>query len=403
MKMIKKSKIIMWGVNFALALILILQSDLNQQRIAGLYFGIGEDRVYCYWCVLYRNKFFSQNKNDKKLSTPPFRIYPINKNILIRFSSTKVKQSIASVPSKQDKFKMNPWFVTGITDGEGCFYVSITKCDKMKVGWQVQLFFEIHLNKKDFALLKHIKDFFHVGSIYKLTAQSIQFRVQSIKDLSLIIDHFNQFPLITQKQGDFKLFQRVFNIIMLDRGHLTKEGLYKIVAIKGSMNLGLSDELKKAFPDLVASARPIVKYQKINNPNWLAGFASAEGCVIVKIKKSATKLGEAINLEFQLTQHRRDLGLIKSFIIYFGCGYIEKANTRHIVVNLKVTKLKDILEKIIPFFKKYPILGLKALDFADWCHVADMMKNKAHLTQEGLKEIKKIQAGMNRGRELKKK
>ena len=36
----KISKIIMSGVNFALALILILQYDLNQQRIAGGSFGI---------------------------------------------------------------------------------------------------------------------------------------------------------------------------------------------------------------------------------------------------------------------------------------------------------------------------------------------------------------------------
>ena len=40
---------------------------------------------------------------------------------------------------------------------------------------------------------------------------------------------------------------------------------------------------------------------------------------------------------------------------------------------------------------------MKALDFKDFCVVADMMKDKKHLTKEGLQEIKKIKAGMNRG------
>ena len=49
--------------------------------------------------------------------------------------------------------------------------------------------------------------------------------------------------------------------------HLTIEGLRKIVAIKASMNLGLSEELKKAFPDIVPALRPLVVDQKINDPN----------------------------------------------------------------------------------------------------------------------------------------
>ena len=45
----------------------------------------------------------------------------------------------------------------------------------------------------------------------------------------------------------------------------------------------------------------------------------------------------------------------------------------------RVTKFDDIVNKIIPFFKKYLILGVKALDFADFCKAAELMKNKAHL------------------------
>lgn len=62
-----------------------------------------------------------------------------------------------------------------------------------------------------------------------------------------------------------------------------------------------------------------------------------------------------------------------------------------------VEKYSDILEKIIPFFDKYPILGVlkKALDYANFKRVVEIMQNKEHLTQPGLEEICKIKAGMN--------
>ena len=41
---------------------------------------------------------------------------------------------------------------------------------------------------------------------------------------------------------------------------------------------------------------------------------------------------------------------------------------------------------------------MKALDFDDFCKVADMMKKKEHLTKEGLQEILKIKERMNKGR-----
>ena len=56
-------------------------------------------------------------------------------------------------------------------------------------------------------------------------------------------------------------------------------------------------------------------------------------------------------------------------------------------------------DKVIPFLKKYPILSIKALDFADWCKAAELITNGAHLTTEGLEEIRQIKMKMNRGRD----
>jgi imidazole glycerol phosphate synthase subunit HisF len=60
-----------------------------------------------------------------------------------------------------------------------------------------------------------------------------------------------------------------------------------------------------------------------------------------------------------------------------------------------VTSFKDITEKVIPFLDKYPIQGTKILDFLDFKRVADLMNNKAHLSKEGLDEIRFIKSKMN--------
>jgi hypothetical protein len=38
------------------------------------------------------------------------------------------------------------------------------------------------------------------------------------------------------------------------------------------------------------------------------------------------------------------------------------------------------------------------LDYLDWCKIAELMKNKVHLSEEGLEQIRTIKAGMNKGR-----
>ena len=61
-------------------------------------------------------------------------------------------------------------------------------------------------------------------------------------------------------------------------------------------------------------------------------------------------------------------------------------------------KFSDISEKIIPLFEKYTLQGVKAKEYEDFKKVAVLIKYKAHLTKEGLEQIKQIKAGMNRGR-----
>ena len=177
----------------------------------------------------YRNRIFSKQ---------------INIQISRLYSSKVLNQCVLC---RHDNLEMNPWFLTGFTIG-------VVKNQKYKVGWTVKLRFQLGVNEKDKVLLLRSKNFFGVGNIY-VSESVVQFIVQSVKDLAVIIKHFDKFSLITKKKIDFELFKQVFNIV-LNKEHLTEEGLRKIVAIKASMNMGLSEELKTAFPNITPQDIP---------------------------------------------------------------------------------------------------------------------------------------------------
>ena len=106
-------------------------------------------------------------------------------------------------------------------------------------------------------------------------------------------------------------------------------------------------------------------------------MTSAEGCFYVLITKSITKIGQRVQLIFKLTQHSRNENLLKSLIKYFECSYMEKYKSgNRNWVDFRVIKFDDIANKIIPFFQKHLIQGVKAKDFANWCKVAELMKEK---------------------------
>jgi hypothetical protein len=97
--------------------------------------------------------------------------------------------------------------------------------------------------------------------------EGVMFKVSSIKNLNeIIIPYFMKYSLLTSKQVDFELLKKVVDI-MNRKEHLTIEGIRKIVAIRASMNLGLSNELQVAFPDVKPVPRPSTNENKIEDPN----------------------------------------------------------------------------------------------------------------------------------------
>lgn len=183
------------------------------------------------------------------------------------------------------------------------------------------------------------------------------------------MDHFDRYPLQSCKHADFIFFTLAptdseglragEEIILKIRcgEHLTVKGLQDIVNIKANLNKGLSPLLKEAFPNFLPVPRPTVINPIVPNPNWLAGFAEGESCFTISLNKnSATKTGYIVSLKFELSQDLRDEKLLQNIVNYIGCGKVYRLTTGSFNRgNILVSKISDILNKIIPFFQDFPL------------------------------------------------
>lgn len=179
------------------------------------------------------------------------------------------------------------------------------------------------------------------------------------------------------------------------KGHLTKKGLLKIVGLKSVINLGLSDKLKAAFPNFVPVIRPAIKNKGIPNPFWVAGFISGDGSFYFSIRTKtspvSSNIWRIVSLILKVNLHIRDKEVVQAIASYFSLLNNKSSETlkpypifiKTQSVSFTIRNFTDIVNTVIPFFDKYPILGVKSLDFADFKKVAEMVNNKEHLTNSG--------------------
>ena len=204
--------------------------------------------------------------------------------------------------------------MTGFTDAEASFTVAITKSKTHKIGWSVNPRFVIDLHKKELPLLNKLQSFFGVGNIYfSKDRKTASFVVHKHKEIyEKILPHFYNFPLLTQKKEDFILFKLIIEL-MIKGQHLTLEGLEQILSVRASLNLGLSDNLKSEFPNIIPMSRsvsslPLSLTAEEFNPYWLVGFSEGEGSFFVGLTKSNLyKAGYQVSCRFLISQHNRDI------------------------------------------------------------------------------------------------
>jgi hypothetical protein len=129
---------------------------------------------------------------------------------------------------------------------------------------------------------------------------------------------------------------------------------------------------------------------------WITGFVDGEGCFHVGINphKEMTA-GFQVLPEFTVVQHKRDVQVLHALKSYFGCGVVRVNHGDRMAY--RVRGQKDLIQRIVPFFVQHPLRTRKNVDFIKFRHVLQLMEAGVHLTAEGIEEIRRTAAQMNRG------
>ncbi len=109
--------------------------------------------------------------------------------------------------------RLDPWWIVGFVDGEGCFSVSKFKNITCSSGYQTLFEFVITQGEKSRISLERIEKFFQCGHIYinrrhdNHRENILRYCVRRQEDLKkIIIPFFKKYPLVTAKRQQFEEF-----------------------------------------------------------------------------------------------------------------------------------------------------------------------------------------------------
>lgn len=128
---------------------------------------------------------------------------------------------------------------------------------------------------------------------------------------------------------------------------------------------------------------------------YLAGFVDGEGSFSVAIiKHPMQKIGWMINPCFQVYQHEKHKDILELFQYIFKTGKIYRKSGVHPVLNFSIDSRENIIERVIPFFDKYPLV-VKSKTYKIFRSIVMAMERKEHFTVEGFKKIVDLAYSMN--------
>jgi len=140
--------------------------------------------------------------------------------------------------------------------------------------------------------------------------------------------------------------------------------------------------------------------ERLKKIGWIVGFTDGEGCFSVSIVRNKTSsTGWQVMPEFVATQGEKSLDALMSLKEFFGCGniFVNRRYDNHTenLYRFCTRSLRDLNERVIPFFEENSLRTAKKNDFRLFVKVMNLIKERKHLTESGVKQISRIASQMN--------
>jgi len=140
-------------------------------------------------------------------------------------------------------------WLSGFTDAEGCFNVSITSNTRYALAHVIKM--RYILDQKDNSILMIIRNLFGFGKVtLRLETNGVyRYTATGFKSMDSVRSYFKIFPLFTKKALSFYKWSAIHNIVF-NKLHLTEEGLDRVRALQKQINInnGMTKKTGSAHP-----------------------------------------------------------------------------------------------------------------------------------------------------------
>lgn len=252
------------------------------------------------------------------------------------------------------KFRKNVKNTYHITDDWLSWFVGFSEGDGAFLSYKNTSTFV--LTQKEEVILNHIKDILGIGMVKNFDKFS-RYIVRDNKSIECLIHIFNGNLFLDKRKIQFSKWLDIHNISNIER------------IIKPTLNDG-----------------------------WISGLIDAEGCFNVTLfKRKAMILGYQVKLIFMIDQKDSldNMLYLKNLLNLFLTHRKLSKNETKISMHRIETNSFIKAPLIIKYLDKFELKTKKRFSFYKWKEVYNMVLNKKHLTEYGLKVIRKLSKEIN--------
>ncbi len=131
---------------------------------------------------------------------------------------------------------------------------------------------------------------------------------------------------------------------------------------------------------------------------YIAGYVDGEGSFSIAVQRNQScRAGLQLVPEFHVSQNGDRSRVLEIIRDRLGCGYIKPNSKKDRALVLVVRERRALLESVIPFFERVPLLSTKRVDFEKFAEIVRAMARGEHLTPDGFRDLLEVAVSMNGG------
>ena len=133
----------------------------------------------------------------------------------------------------------------------------------------------------------------------------------------------------------------------------------------------------------------------VDLPSYISGYVDGEGCFTVSISpRRSLVVGWEVRPSISVSQNANRGEVLLEIQRYFDCGTI-RPDRSDSTIKWETRRLNLLIERVVPHFRRYPMLSGKQRDFELFAIICQRMSRGEHRTVAGLRDIVRAAGQMN--------